>query len=94
MILLLNVVILVPAPALAVRRAHDIGWPGVAALLLILPAAVSMIMGDVFEPYRTIQVALSAAYIAGIVMLLWKPQDGENRFGPDPRLVDDGFGQE
>lgn len=91
---LVSLVLLIPAPALAVRRAHDIGWPGAAALLLIVPAAVTMILGQALEPYRTIRFVLGAAYIGGIVMLLWKPQEGENRYGPDPRLVDDRYGQE
>jgi uncharacterized membrane protein YhaH (DUF805 family) len=84
---LINAALLIPAPALAVRRAHDIGWPGIAALLLILPAAASMILDHVLEPYTAIRFILSIAYLAGIVMLLWKPQDGDNRYGPDPRLA-------
>ena len=90
---LFNLVLLIPAPALAVRRAHDIGWPGVAALLLIGPAAASMVLGDALDRHPIIRLALSLVYIAGLVMLLWKPQDGENRFGPDPRLVDDRYEQ-
>ena len=90
---LINLVLLIPAPGLAVRRAHDIGWPGVAALLLIGPAAASMVLGNKLDPHPIIGLALSLAYIAGLVMLLWKPQDGENRYGPDPRLVDDRYEQ-
>ena len=91
---LINLVLLIPAPGLAVRRAHDIGWPGVAALLLIGPAAASMVLGNTLDPHPIIRLALSLAYIAGLVMLLWKPQDGENRYGPDPRLVDDRYEQD
>jgi uncharacterized membrane protein YhaH (DUF805 family) len=92
--MLVNAIILIPAPALAVRRAHDIGLPGVAALLLIVPAAASMILGPALEPYATVRIVLSLTYIAGLVMLLWKPQDGDNAYGPDPRLVDDRYIEE
>lgn len=91
---LINLVLLIPAPGLAVRRAHDIGWPGVAALLLVGPASADIVIGSSLDPHPVIQLALSVAYIAGLVMLLWKPQDGENRYGPDPRLMDDRYGQE
>ena len=91
---IVGLLLLIPAPALAVRRAHDIGWPGVAALLLIVPAAANLMFGRALEPYATIRLVLGVAYIAGLVMLLWKPQDGENRYGPDPRLADDAYGRE
>ena len=93
---LLNLILLIPAPALAVRRAHDIGLPGVSALLLIAPAAAGMIFGTALEPYATIHFHLGVAYLTGLVMLLWKPQEGQNRYGPDPRLapLDDAMGTE
>ena len=94
LMMVLNAIILIPAPALAVRRAHDIGLTGAAALLLIVPAAVSMILGPALEPYTAVRIVLGLAYMAGLVMLLWKPQDGDNAYGPDPRLVDDRYAEE
>ena len=91
---IVNLALLIPAPALTVRRAHDIGLPGVAALILLIPAAISMTVGSALQPYPVLRVILSLVYLGGLVMLLWKPQDGTNRYGPDPRLVDEEYGQE
>ena len=85
----ISLVFLVPMPGLAVRRAHDIGLPGAAALLPIVPWVAIMAFGAQLAAYPVLHMALAIVYIAGLVMLFWKPQEGDNRYGPNPRLVDD-----
>ncbi|MEQ7873068.1 DUF805 domain-containing protein [Sphingomonas sp. ASV193] len=82
--------LLLPAPALAVRRAHDCGWPGAVALVLIIPAIALMVFSRQLAAYPLITLAVTALYIGGLVLLFWTPQEGDNRFGPDPRLAVDG----
>jgi len=74
-----------PLPALAVRRLHDQGKPGWWALLLVLPTAISWLGGKEVLGTSAL-IVLEAIYLGGLVLLFWKPTDGTNRYGPDPRL--------
>ena len=78
-----------PLPALAVRRLHDQDKSGWWALLLVLPTAIAWLGGkDVFGTPTL--MFLQAIYLGGLVLLFWKPTDGPNRYGPDPRLDPEG----
>jgi uncharacterized membrane protein YhaH (DUF805 family) len=35
---------------------------------------------------QAVQILLSLFYLGALVLLFWKPADGNNRYGPDPRL--------
>jgi uncharacterized membrane protein YhaH (DUF805 family) len=74
-----------PLPALAIRRLHDQDKSGWWALLLVLPTAISWLGGKDFLGTSAL-IVLEAIYLAGLVLLFWKPTDGTNRYGPDPRL--------
>ena len=89
----ISLAFLAPMPGLAVRRAHDIGLPGAIALVLIVPWIATMAFGGQPAAHPVWRLSLSIAYIAGLVMLFWTPQDGDNRYGPDPRLVDDRWAE-
>ncbi|MES2137447.1 MAG: DUF805 domain-containing protein [Pseudomonadota bacterium] len=75
----------IPFPALAVRRFHDQDKPGWWALLLVLPT-VAFWLGfkEVLSPPA--RFAFDAIYLGALVLLFWKPTDGTNRYGPDPRV--------
>ena len=78
-----------PMPALAVRRAHDIGRPWYWSLALLLPTLLVFVVGrQVFDRLPGSILLLSLLNVLGLVILFWKPTDGANRFGPDPRLED------
>jgi uncharacterized membrane protein YhaH (DUF805 family) len=74
-----------PLPALAVRRLHDQGKSGWWALLLVLPTAISWLGGKALLGTSGLIIA-EAIYLVGLVLLFWKPTDGANLYGPDPRL--------
>jgi uncharacterized membrane protein YhaH (DUF805 family) len=74
-----------PLPALAVRRLHDQDKAGWWALLLVLPTAIARLSGKGVLGTPTL-IVLEAIYLGGLVLLFWKPTDGPNRYGPDPRL--------
>src|SRR5438067_962769 len=74
-----------PLPALAIRRLHDQDKSGWWALLLVVPTAISWLGGKDFLGTSAL-IVLEAIYLAGLVLLFWKPTDGTNRYGPDPRL--------
>jgi uncharacterized membrane protein YhaH (DUF805 family) len=74
-----------PLPALAIRRLHDQDKSGWWALLLVVPTAISWLGAKEFFGTSAI-IVLEAIYLAGLVLLFWKPTDGTNRYGPDPRL--------
>ena len=74
-----------PLPALSVRRMHDQDKVGWWALLLVLPTLISWLVGK--EALGTTgRLVLQAIYLGGLVLLFWKPTDGPNRYGTDPRL--------
>lgn len=79
-----NLLLWLPFPALAIRRFHDqdTGW---WATPLIVSTILSWFGGESLlnEPVRII---LGLIYLAALVLLFWKPTDGANRYGPDPRL--------
>lgn len=74
-----------PLPALAIRRMHDQDKVGWWALLLLLPTLISWLGGKEALGI-TGRLVLQAIYLGGLVLLFWKPTDGPNRYGPDPRL--------
>jgi uncharacterized membrane protein YhaH (DUF805 family) len=78
-----------PLPALAVRRAHDIGRPWYWSLALLVPTLLGWVGRDVLEQVPGLLRIMLALNIAGLVILFWKPTDGTNAFGPDPRLDED-----
>ena len=74
-----------PLPALAVRRLHDQDKAGWWALLLVLPTAIAWLGGKAFLGTSAL-IVLEAIYLGGLILLFWKPTDGPNRYGADPRL--------
>jgi len=74
-----------PFPALAVRRLHDQNKPGWWAIPLILPTIALWFGGEELQN-QPAGMALGALYPVVFVILFWTPSDGENRYGPDPRL--------
>ena len=82
---IVNLLFWLPFPALAVRRFHDQDKPAWWATPLILSTVLSWIGGFNLLS-QAIQIILAAVYIAALVLLFWKPTDGPNRYGPDPRL--------
>ena len=83
-----NLLVWLPFPALAVRRFHDQDKPGWWATPLILSTILSWVSGDSFLS-PPVRVVLALFYLAAFVLLFWKPTDGTNRYGPDPRLDPD-----
>ena len=92
----LRFILLVPLFALFVRRLHDqnkSGWWGLLmplSLLLGIPKIMSEMRGDITEivAYKTTPLGIAAVLcsLAVFVLCLWQGTDGENRYGPDPRL--------
>ena len=79
-----------PLPALAMRRLHDQDKSGWWALLLVLPTAISWLGGKEFLGTAAL-IVLQGIYIVGLILLVWKPTDGANHYGPDPRLNPEDF---
>jgi uncharacterized membrane protein YhaH (DUF805 family) len=89
---LLQLALLCPSLALAVRRLHDSGRSG-WWLLLAVPGVALSIWQD-FHPEAAprpkglpspLELAISAASLASLVLLLWNDDPGPNRYGPNPR---------
>lgn len=78
-------IVWLPFPALAVRRFHDQNKPGWWALLLVLPT-VAFWLGLKEALNTPARFVFDAIYLGALVLLFWKPTDGANRYGPDPRL--------
>jgi uncharacterized membrane protein YhaH (DUF805 family) len=74
-----------PFPALAVRRFHDQDRSGWWAAAVIVPSILTWI-GAYPLMDQTVRIVLGLIYLGGLALLFWKPTDGENRYGPDPRL--------
>lgn len=74
--------LLYPVADLTIRRAHDVGWSGHVAWLLLAPAIVAL-TGNLTLFW--IAVALVAGLVAA---LLFKPGTGQtNRFGDSPETL-------
>lgn len=84
-----NLLFWLPFPALAVRRFHDEGRPGWCATPIILSTIISWVSGYGLLNSQA-RFALALFYTAALVLLFWKPEDGANRYGADPRLDPDG----
>jgi uncharacterized membrane protein YhaH (DUF805 family) len=98
----LDVLLSIPMVALLVRRLHDQdrpGWPAV-----ILPISIALGLIDLahwaqWDPRQAIayresgphplQWLQAAAGLATLVLFLLPGTEGANRYGGDPRLVDD-----
>jgi len=82
---LFNLLFWLPFPALAVRRFHDQNKSGWWAAPLIASTILSWIGAEslLSQPAR---ITIALIYTAVLVLLFWKPTDGTNRYGPDPRL--------
>jgi uncharacterized membrane protein YhaH (DUF805 family) len=95
--------ILVPAAALVVRRLHDIGWSGRWSIVL-LPVALRNMALDLlaqiggWEARRPVEAVLAYAdwvlfppfALLYLLLIVAPGKKGPNRFGPDPRIGDDG----
>ena len=67
---------------LTIRRAHDIGWSGHLAWLLVLPAIAATV--GIWEPFVIVCVVVAAL----LAILAIKPGDaGLNRFGEPPAML-------
>ena len=85
--ILTNLVLAIPMPALAVRRAHDIGRPWYWSLPLLIPMLLIFVVGTpTLERTTGALPILAVLNIAGLVILFWRPDDEINEFGPNPRL--------
>jgi len=80
-----NFLVWLPFPALAVRRFHDQNKSGWWSLPLIISTVLSWLSAESLLSHP-VRIALGAFYTAALILLFWKPTDGTNRFGPDPRL--------
>jgi len=80
-----NLIVWLPFPALAVRRFHDQDRSGWWAALLIVPTIITW-LGASTHLSQPARIVISLIYIGALVLLFWKPTDGANRYGPDPRL--------
>jgi uncharacterized membrane protein YhaH (DUF805 family) len=76
----------IPGPALYVRRAHDIGFPAGVGILTLLPSLGQFFVPETWLTMPSFQVSFLILGVASLVFLLWKPQEGANGYGPDPRL--------
>lgn len=84
---LLNLLLSIPLPALAVRRAHDVGRPWFWSLPLLVPMLLLFIVGaPILGRTPGLLPILGLLNILGLIILFWKPDDEANRFGPNPRL--------
>jgi uncharacterized membrane protein YhaH (DUF805 family) len=82
---LFNLLFWLPFPALAVRRFHDQNRSGWWAAPIVASTILSWIgaEGLLAPPVRII---LGLLYAVALILLFWKPTDGANRYGFDPRL--------
>jgi uncharacterized membrane protein YhaH (DUF805 family) len=86
---ILNFALWLPFPALAVRRFHDQGKSGWWATPLILSTILSWFSGwNLLN--QIVQIVVSIVYLGVLILLFWKPTEGENQFGHDPRLYPEG----
>ncbi|MCA1748743.1 MAG: DUF805 domain-containing protein [Sphingomonadales bacterium] len=94
-----RLVVMVLVFALFVRRLHDqnrSGWWGLLlpfAFLLTVPMILTELGGDVeaiFAQRRAPLTIVGDTLQLGLLVLwFWPGTDGENRYGPDPRLDND-----
>lgn len=86
-LVVLNLLLSIPMPALAVRRAHDIGRSWYWSLPLLLPTLLIFIVGaSLLGSVPGLLPLLGVLNVIGLVILFWKPDDSANEFGPNPRL--------
>lgn len=94
LLLTIKLLLISPGYALSVRRYHDVGWRGWWALLFVPWSAIDIwrdvqILYPLALPLSPIPPYLAGAALTlatvAFVMLLWKPDEGENRYGPNPR---------
>ena len=78
-----------PMPALAIRRAHDIGRPWYWALALLIPTLLAWVGRDALDQIPELIQFMLALNIVGLIILFWKPTDEANEYGPNPRLEGD-----
>jgi len=83
----LSLITFIPTPALVVRRFHDEDKTGWWGLLLLPPTIWKIWKGSTpsleFDPIRILCALIG---IGALVLLLWKPTEGPNHYGDDPRL--------
>jgi uncharacterized membrane protein YhaH (DUF805 family) len=79
---LIGLAVVCPWLAVIIRRFHDQGRSGWWALAPLLLGGGASITPETLGPWTLFQIA---AAVAVWTLLLWKPDEGENRYGPDPR---------
>jgi uncharacterized membrane protein YhaH (DUF805 family) len=89
----LSIAIQLPLIAWFVRRMHDYGLTGWAALPFLAWMAINSrsiafvgIDPHTLRQYFSFQVANDIVVIAFLGAIFWKPDEGANRFGPNPRF--------
>jgi len=80
---LLALALILPWWAVVVRRFHDQGRSGWWVLAPLLLGGGATLTPDNFSAWAVLQLL---AAIAVWTLLLWKPDESENRYGPNPRL--------
>ena len=86
---------ILPSMAVAVRRLHDIGGSG--WLLPVFLIAEGLAVNHYFPGMVGDPVIIGGAVvvlIGGIALLCIKGQGGENRYGPDPKMSPEVFGEQ
>lgn len=85
--ILVNLLLSIPMPALAVRRSHDIRRPWFWSLPLLVPMLLIFVVGSpTLGTVPGLFLLLGVLNIVGLVILFGKPDDEANEFGPNPRL--------
>jgi uncharacterized membrane protein YhaH (DUF805 family) len=82
----LSLILLVPLPALLIRRLHDqdrSGWWALSLLPSVLTGLARLYYG--VEPATILWVFVALGNLSTLAFLLWPGSVGENRFGPNPR---------
>ena len=89
-----QVAVALPTGALFVRRLHDVGWSGwwLAPLVPIVALGIWERIQRIddpfqprFEPPLAVQILAGLYAVAVMVLLFWDDQEGDNRYGPNPR---------
>jgi uncharacterized membrane protein YhaH (DUF805 family) len=86
-VVVINLLLSIPMPALAVRRAHDTGRPWYWSLPLLVPMLLTFVVGSAtLGTVSGLVPVLGVLNVVGLVILFWKPTDEANEFGSNPRL--------
>lgn len=82
-----------PVIAWSVRRAHDHGWSGLWVIplwifVMALPAAELIFGANILPDNTSLIGKIIGIFVSvpALCLLFWDPDDGDNRFGANPRL--------